>query len=133
MLPSSLSSIQETALSVRDVDFLGDRGNLEDSKLWQLEGQSYDQWVCGLADALLSHACNPLLTILQRCACKKPAIAELLLPHIFVDLAANDADASLMLTISEQASMSIVSPDLCTHSSKTRPGLTAKVHGCGSF
>ncbi|BDA48015.1 Serine-protein kinase ATM [Coccomyxa sp. Obi] len=86
----------------------GTRFDLGDSRLWQLEGQTYEQWVCGLADALLGHSSNPLLRILQRCARKKSAMAELLLPHIFADLAAHDADASLMATISEQVSMHII-------------------------
>ena len=81
-----------------------DRVDLGDSRLWQLEGQTYEDWVCGLADALLGYSSNPLLRILQRCACKKSAMAELLLPHIFADLAANDGNGLFMGIISEQAS-----------------------------
>jgi hypothetical protein len=82
---------------------LPNRADLEDGQLWQLEGQTYDEWVCGLADALLGFVSSPLLHILQRCARRKPAMAELLLPHIFADLAAHDSDATLMVTVSKQA------------------------------
>ncbi len=85
-----------------------DRVDLGDSRRWQLEGQTHEQWVCALADALLGYSSNPLLRILQCCARKKSAMAELLLPHIFADLAAHDADALLMATISEQASCNTI-------------------------
>ncbi len=114
---------------------LANRTDLEDGKLWQLEGQTYDQWVCGLADALLSHASNPLLRILQRCARKKPAMAELLLPHIFSDLAAHDADASLMVTISEQASQLTPRPitfvSILSHAVRLAP--VTLQHLCGIY
>lgn len=76
---------------------------LEDARLWALEGQGYEAWVCGLADALLAHARSPTLRMLQRPGRKKAALAELLLPHAAADLASHDADTTLVALLSEQA------------------------------
>ncbi len=79
------------------------RARLEDSRLWALEGQGYEAWVCGLADALLAHAAAPTLRMLQRPARRRAALAELLLPHAAADLAGRDADTTLVALLSEQA------------------------------
>lgn len=66
--------------------------------------------MCGLAEALLDRSKNVVLHMLQRVAGRKPAMAELLLPHIFADLAKHDADTTLMLTITEQVCLVLLRP-----------------------
>jgi hypothetical protein len=55
---------------------------------------------------LLHHCQSPVLRKLQKVALKKAAMAELVLPHVFADLAAHDADTTLMIAISEQVRVS---------------------------
>lgn len=80
----------------------GGRARLGDGRLWGLEARGHDAWVCGLADALLGCASSPVLRLLQRAARKKPALAALVLPHAFADLAAHDRDTTLMALISDK-------------------------------
>lgn len=81
------------------------------SKLWSLEGQTYDTWISKLTHTLLSLVHDPTLSICQHMVFWKAALAELMLPHILADLAEHDADQKLMLAISSRLTHGLLNPD----------------------
>ena len=68
--------------------------------LWSLASQPFERWVCRLAYALLLAAQHPLLAMCRGVARLRAPLAELLLPHVLADLAANDSDGTLRRTLS---------------------------------
>ena len=76
--------------------------SLDSDRLWTLRNRSYADWVCSLSFAVMLRVSSAKLAACRSVAARKPALAELLLPHALADLAARDADAPLLRTISAQ-------------------------------
>ncbi|KAK9825683.1 hypothetical protein WJX81_003257 [Elliptochloris bilobata] len=88
------------ALADADVDTASPATSLDSNALWAVGARGYEAWVCELAHALLSRAPSPMLRMCQSLALLRPAMAELLLPHILADLATLDSDGHLAAALS---------------------------------
>ena len=76
--------------------------SLDNDALWTLRGRSCNDWVCRLSVALLLRVSSAKLSACRIVAARKPALAELLLPHALADLAGHDPDNSVRRVISAQ-------------------------------
>lgn len=87
--------------------------SLDSDALWTLRDRSYADWVCRLSVALLLRVSSAKLAACRSVAARKPALAELLLPHALADLAAHSADASLLRTLSAQVRLLYIAVNTC--------------------
>ena len=100
----------------------------QNSRLWTLDGQTYDAWISNLAYALLNFVQDTTLRICQHMVFRKAALAELMLPHILTDIAQHDTDQNLMLTISSQLKNGLLQPGASTYVKPTQLILTCLDH-----
>ena len=97
-------------------------------KLWTLASQPYDMWVRNLAYALLLQVQEPTLSMCQHMIVRKAGLAEVMLPHILVNLAHHDTDNTLLTAISAQLTAGLLSPEAPTHIKATQLILTCLDH-----
>ena len=76
--------------------------SLESDALWTLRGRTYADWVCRLSVAMLLRVSCAKLAACRSVAARKPALAQLLLPHALADLATHDSDPTWLCHISAQ-------------------------------
>ncbi|PSC71129.1 serine threonine-kinase ATM isoform X1 [Micractinium conductrix] len=92
--------------------------SLESRQLWRCE-QPYDAWVCQLACAMLGRASGGTLRTCRAMAQRKPAFAELLLPHAFADLATQPTNGATALQLGGLISQELL-PRLHRHPKAAR-------------
>lgn len=70
--------------------------SLEDSDIWQTDGQPYEQWLCTLVSSLISHCDDIILRLCRSLVFLKVEAAELLLASALVNIAGNmDSNSSI--------------------------------------
>ncbi|KAK2442878.1 serine/threonine-protein kinase ATM [Trifolium repens] len=75
--------------------------SLEKSTVWMTDGNSFEQWICPLAYSLIVYCNDVILRLCQDMILLKAEAAELLLPCIFVNIAARkDLEIDLRKLIS---------------------------------
>ncbi|KAK7281904.1 hypothetical protein RIF29_10269 [Crotalaria pallida] len=62
--------------------------SLEESTVWVTHGKSFEKWICPLVYSLIVHCNDVILRLCQDIVLLKAEVAELLLPSIFVNIAA---------------------------------------------
>ncbi|XP_061349623.1 serine/threonine-protein kinase ATM-like [Gastrolobium bilobum] len=62
--------------------------SLEKSTVWVTDGKSFEMWVCPLVYSLIVHCNDVMLRLCQDIVLFKAEVAELILPSIFVNIAA---------------------------------------------
>ncbi|VAH09133.1 unnamed protein product [Triticum turgidum subsp. durum] len=76
---------------------------LEDSDIWQTDGQPYEQWLCTLVSSLISHCDDIILRLCRSLVFLKVEAAELLLASALVNIAGNmDSNSSICVLISSK-------------------------------
>ncbi|KAF6991028.1 hypothetical protein CFC21_008158 [Triticum aestivum] len=76
---------------------------LEDSDIWQTDGQPYEQWLCTLVSSLISHCDDIILRLCRSLVFLKVEAAELLLASALVNIAGNmDSNSSICGLISSK-------------------------------
>ncbi|XP_048550122.1 serine/threonine-protein kinase ATM-like [Triticum urartu] len=76
---------------------------LEDSDIWQTDGQPYEQWLCTLVSSLISHCDDIILRLCRSLVFLKVEAAELLLASTLVNIAGNvDSNSSICVLISSK-------------------------------
>jgi hypothetical protein len=75
--------------------------------LVQVQDRTYDDWICGLTDAVLACVDDPCLRMCRVVSRLKPGLAEHLLQYALADLAANDASREFCRVITLRLSLHI--------------------------
>ncbi|XBJ11536.1 hypothetical protein VPH35_016223 [Triticum aestivum] len=76
---------------------------LEDSDIWQTDGQPYEQWLCTLVSSLISHCDDIILRLCRSLVFLKVEAAELLLASALVNIAGNmDSNSGICGLISSK-------------------------------
>ncbi|QHO17058.1 hypothetical protein HN873_033624 [Arachis hypogaea] len=77
--------------------------SLEKSTVWETRGKSFEMWICPLVYSLIIYCNDVILRLCQDIVFSKAEVAELLLPSIFVNIAARkDLEIDLHKLISLQ-------------------------------
>ncbi|MED6180994.1 hypothetical protein PIB30_015217 [Stylosanthes scabra] len=77
--------------------------SLEKSTVWETHGKSFEMWICPLVYSLIIYCNDVILRLCQDVVLSKAEVAELLLPSIFVNIAARkDLEIDLHKLISLQ-------------------------------
>ncbi|KAK7317181.1 hypothetical protein RJT34_01188 [Clitoria ternatea] len=77
--------------------------SLEKSTLWVTDGKTFEKWICPLVYSLIVHCNDVIIRLCQDIILFKGEVAELLLPSIFVNIAARkDLDIDLHKLICQQ-------------------------------
>lgn len=86
--------------------------SLKDSAIWKTDGKTFETWICPLVCALIEYCGDKILRLCQDIVLVKSEVAELLFPHVMVNLSSRkDVDVDLCRLISSQVQENILIED----------------------
>ncbi|MCD9642746.1 hypothetical protein HAX54_029689 [Datura stramonium] len=60
--------------------------SLKNSAIWKTDGKTFETWICPLVCALIEYCDDKILRLFQDIVLVKSEVAELLFPHVMVNL-----------------------------------------------
>lgn len=86
--------------------------SLKNSAIWKTDGKTFETWICPLVCALIEYCDDKILRLCQDIVLVKSEVAELLFPHVMVNLSIRrDMDVDLCELISSQVQENILTED----------------------
>lgn len=86
--------------------------SLKTSAIWKTDGKTFETWICPLVCALIEYCDDKILRLCQDIVLVKSEVAELLFPHVMVNLSSRkDVDVDLCQLISSQVQENILTED----------------------
>ncbi|XP_055826815.1 serine/threonine-protein kinase ATM isoform X2 [Solanum dulcamara] len=86
--------------------------SLKNSAIWKTDGKTFETWICPLVCALIGYCDDKILRLCQDIVLVKSEVAELLFPHVMVNLSSRkDVDVDLCQLISSQVQANILTEE----------------------
>ncbi|KAF3642281.1 hypothetical protein FXO38_21201 [Capsicum annuum] len=86
--------------------------SLKNSTIWKTDGKTFETWICPLVGALIEYCDDKILRLCQDIVLEKSEVAELLFPHVMVNLSSRRVlDVDLCQLISSQVQKNILTEE----------------------
>ncbi|KAM3319089.1 serine/threonine-protein kinase ATM isoform X3 [Capsicum chacoense] len=90
----------------------GEALSLKNSTIWRTDGKTFETWICPLVGALIEYCDDKILRLCQDIVLEKSEVAELLFPHVMVNLSSRRVlDVDLCQLISSQVQKNILTEE----------------------
>ncbi|PHT88061.1 Serine/threonine-protein kinase ATM [Capsicum annuum] len=90
----------------------GEALSLKNSTIWKTDGKTFETWICPLVGALIEYCDDKILRLCQDIVLEKSEVAELLFPHVMVNLSSRRVlDVDLCQLISSQVQKNILTEE----------------------
>ncbi|KAM3381087.1 serine/threonine-protein kinase ATM isoform X3 [Capsicum galapagoense] len=90
----------------------GEALSLKNSTIWKTDGKTFETWICPLVGALIEYCDDKILRLCQDIVLEKSEVAELLFPHVMVNLSIRRVlDVDLCQLISSQVQKNILTEE----------------------